>query len=70
MYNRTSLHAVAKSLGDHTPTDISRRLKVAPATAWRLWNGRTAPSPQLVARVEAAYGIGAAELLRKIKAPA
>jgi transcriptional regulator with XRE-family HTH domain len=76
-YDRTVLRAVAEQTGDHTPSDLRRRLMVAPAgmivsdaTAWRLWNGTHAPSAQVAAAVEAAYGITASDLLRRVKAVA
>ncbi|WP_405561883.1 XRE family transcriptional regulator [Streptomyces sp. NBC_01180] len=64
-YDRALLRAAARDKGDRTPTDLSRRLMVAPATGWRLWNGHTAPSAALVAAVDAAYGVPAAALLRR-----
>ncbi|MGW8988680.1 XRE family transcriptional regulator [Streptomyces zhihengii] len=65
MYDRTALVAAAQAIGDHTPSDIARRLKVARNTAWRLWNGVTAPSVQLAAQVNSVYGIAPELLLRE-----
>lgn len=64
MYDRSLFVAVARSSGDSTPSDTSRRLGVARNTAWRLWKGRTAPSPILLARIEAEYGVSAGHLLK------
>lgn len=64
LYDRALLRAAARDKGDRTPTDLSRRLMVAPVTAWRLWNGVTAPSAAIVAAVDATYGVPAAALLR------
>ncbi|MFF5001563.1 XRE family transcriptional regulator [Streptomyces phaeochromogenes] len=63
MYDRGHLQAIASSKGDRHYTDLAARLKVAPATAWRLWTGKTAPSVRLAAAVEAEYGIPASCLL-------
>ncbi|UIX33578.1 XRE family transcriptional regulator [Streptomyces sp. GQFP] len=69
MYDRTVLHAAAQTLGDCRPVDLQHRLKVARTTAWRLWHGRNAPSAALAVRVEAHYGVNAAQLI-KTTAPA
>ncbi|MFF4118997.1 XRE family transcriptional regulator [Streptomyces sp. NPDC001714] len=63
MYDRSTLHAAARSLGDHRPVDLQGRLKVARTTAWRLWHGRNAPSAALAVVVEQHYGVTAAQLL-------
>jgi hypothetical protein len=63
-YDRTALRAVARGMGDHTPSDISRRLTVAPATAWRLYHGHTAPSTRVAAAVERHYGLTASQLYK------
>jgi len=64
MYDRALLQAVASDKGDRHYLDLAARLKVAPATAWRLWTGKTAPSARVAAAVEDAYGIRAASLLK------
>ncbi|WP_326678546.1 helix-turn-helix domain-containing protein [Streptomyces sp. NBC_01237] len=64
MYDRTALHTAARDMGDHTPSDLARRLKVARNTGWRLWHGHTAPSAAVVARIEHAYGVSARQLTR------
>lgn len=63
MYDRTSLRAAAGAIGDKRYLDLAERLKVAPATAWRLWSGKTAPSSHVAAKIEAAYGLPASRLL-------
>ena len=63
-YDRSLLRAAARDKGDFTPSDLSRRLEVAPATAWRLWNGRTAPSGRVAAAVERHYGVPASLLVK------
>ncbi|MFB6618909.1 XRE family transcriptional regulator [Streptomyces sp. NPDC085524] len=68
MYDRTVLVAAARTAGDRTPSDTARRLKVARNTAWRLWNGRTAPSAVLAARVEHHYGVSAGQLIKQAAA--
>ncbi|WP_430479347.1 XRE family transcriptional regulator [Streptomyces sp. P11-1] len=65
MYDRTALHAAAHDMGDRTPSDLARRLKVARNTGWRLWHGKTAPSADLIARVEREYGLTARQLTRR-----
>ncbi|WHM36288.1 XRE family transcriptional regulator [Streptomyces sp. BPTC-684] len=52
-------------MGDRSPSDLARRLKVARSTAWRLWHGHTAPSAALAAAVEHHYGISAGELIHR-----
>lgn len=64
MYDRTLLRAVATAKGQRTYVDLADHLKVAPVTGWRLWNGKTAPSAKLAARVEAAYGLSIAQLIQ------
>lgn len=64
MYDRTALRTVAIANGDAHYVDLANRLRVAPATAWRLWTGKTAPSARVAAAVEAAYGLSAAALLK------
>lgn len=63
MYDRTVLLAAARNVGDRTPSDCARRLKVARTTAWRLWHGQNAPSAQLAAAVQQHYGISAQQLI-------
>jgi hypothetical protein len=63
MYDRALLRAIATESGQAHYTDLALRLKVAPATGWRLWTGKTAPSPALAARVEAEYGLPLSRLL-------
>ncbi|MEH0555980.1 XRE family transcriptional regulator [Streptomyces sp. B21-101] len=63
MYDRTVLLTAARSRGDMRPAHLANRLQVPRNTAWRLWHGRTAPSAALAARVEATYGITAAQLI-------
>jgi transcriptional regulator with XRE-family HTH domain len=64
MYDRALLVAIASDKGDRHYTDLAERLKVAPATAWRLWTGKTAPSARVAAAVEHAYGLPASRLLK------
>ncbi|MDX3063392.1 XRE family transcriptional regulator [Streptomyces sp. ND04-05B] len=64
MYDRAHLVAVATDKGDRHYTDLATRLKVAPATAWRLWTGKTAPSARVAAAVQDEYGIPASRLLK------
>jgi transcriptional regulator with XRE-family HTH domain len=65
MYDRATLVAAAQEAGDHTPSDTARRLKVARNTAWRLWNGHTAPSAVVAAAVEHHYGVSAGQLIKR-----
>jgi hypothetical protein len=65
VYDRSILRAVAREKGDETSADMSRRLGVAPVTAWRLWNGTGGPSATVAAAVKRVYGLDAADLLRK-----
>lgn len=69
MYDRTTLVAAVRRVeaDDVTAltTLITRRLQIAPNTAWRLVNGRTAPSAALAARIEAEYGVPTSALLRR-----
>lgn len=69
-YDRSIFRAVATAKGDADYNDTAARLMVAPATAWRLWKGKTAPSAQLAAKVQTAYGIGTADLLRTTESAA
>ncbi|MFF9262032.1 MULTISPECIES: XRE family transcriptional regulator [Streptomyces] len=64
MYDRTALLDAARTRGDIRPAHIARRLAVPRNTAWRLWHGQGAPSAALAARVEATYGVTAAQLIR------
>lgn len=64
MYDRTVLITAARTMGDSRPVDIANRLKVARNTAWRLFHGHTAPSADLAARVEQAYGVSARQLIQ------
>ncbi|MFE5851978.1 XRE family transcriptional regulator [Streptomyces sp. NPDC056500] len=65
MYDRRVLRAVARDKGIHTPTDLQHALMVAPATAWRLWNGHTAPAARTSAAVQRMLGLTADDLLRR-----
>lgn len=67
MYDRTRLVAAARSAGDRNPEDTARRLKVARATAWRLWHGVTAPSARTAALVEQHYDIPASQLVKRVE---
>jgi transcriptional regulator with XRE-family HTH domain len=64
VYDRAHLQAVAHDRGDRHYTDLAARLNVAPATAWRLWTGKTAPSARVAAAVQDEYGIPASRLLK------
>lgn len=64
MYDRALLQAIATDKGDEHYTALAARLNVAPATAWRLWTGKTAPSARVAAAVELVYGIPASRLLK------
>ncbi|MFK0296412.1 XRE family transcriptional regulator [Streptomyces sp. NPDC090442] len=66
MYDRALLQAIAGGLGDQHYLDLAARLRVAPATAWRLWTGKTAPSVRVAAAVEAAYGLSPAQLIKPV----
>ncbi|MFD8216179.1 XRE family transcriptional regulator [Streptomyces sp. NPDC059697] len=68
MYDRSALHNAARNLGDRRPVDLATRLGVARNTAWRLWNGTTAPSAALAAVVEEHYGVSARQLVTKAPA--
>ncbi|GHJ27033.1 hypothetical protein TPA0910_14660 [Streptomyces hygroscopicus subsp. sporocinereus] len=68
MYDRAALVAAARQAGDRNPSDTARRLKVARNTAWRLWNGRTAPSALVAAAVEQHYGVSAGQLVERAAA--
>ncbi|MEW2610893.1 XRE family transcriptional regulator [Streptomyces sp. NPDC047880] len=68
MYDRAALVAAAREAGDHTPSDTARRLKVARNTAWRLWNGHTAPSAVVAAAVEQHYGVSTGQLVKRAAA--
>ncbi|MBP0456219.1 hypothetical protein [Streptomyces montanisoli] len=68
MYDRTALRTVAAAKGDARPVDLADRLKVAQATAWRLYHGHTAPSARVAAAVEHAYGLPASALLKQRQA--
>ncbi|MBK6015589.1 XRE family transcriptional regulator [Streptomyces sp. MBT53] len=68
MYDRAALIAAARQAGDRTPSDTARRLTVARTTAWRLWNGHTAPSANVAAAVETHYGVSAGQLIKKAAA--
>ncbi|MFD7107714.1 XRE family transcriptional regulator [Streptomyces kasugaensis] len=70
MYDRTALVAAARDAGDRTPSDIARRMQVARTTAWRLWNGHTAPSAALAAAVEHHYGVSARQLIKPARVAA
>lgn len=65
MYDRSVFVAAARTAGDHNPSDIARRMKVARTTAWRLWNGHNAPSAALAAVVEYHYGVSARQLVTR-----
>ncbi|MFE0877280.1 XRE family transcriptional regulator [Streptomyces sp. CA-250714] len=64
MYDRSLLVTAARGVGDVTPSDTARRLKVARNTAWRLWTGKTAPSAAVAAAVERHYGVPATQLVK------
>jgi hypothetical protein len=65
LYDRTIFRAVAREKGDTTGADIARRLDVSPVTGWRLLHGKCAPTADVTARIQAAYGLTAADMLRK-----
>ncbi|MGW7201071.1 hypothetical protein [Streptomyces chryseus] len=54
---------MARGKGDHTPSDVARRLHVARTTAWRLFNGHSAPSPSVAHAVQLHYRIEIGALL-------
>jgi transcriptional regulator with XRE-family HTH domain len=64
MYDRTQLRAAAEAKGQRTYVDLSNHLKVAQSTGWRLWYGKNAPSINTARKVEAAYGVTLAQLLK------
>lgn len=68
MYDRALLVTAARRAGDRSPSDTARRLKVARNTAWRLWNGHTAPSAAVAAAVEEHYGVSAGQLMKQAAA--
>ncbi|RSS51396.1 XRE family transcriptional regulator [Streptomyces sp. WAC01280] len=63
MYDRTLLRTAAIAQGQHSYVDLAHHLKVAPATGWRLWHGKTVPAGSTAAKVETAYGITMTQLL-------
>jgi transcriptional regulator with XRE-family HTH domain len=65
VYDRTIFRAVAAQKGDVSGADIARRLDVSPVTGWRLLKGVCAPAADVAARIEAAYGLTTADMLRK-----
>lgn len=73
-YDRSTLRGVAKAHGHSHYTHLAAALGISPATAWRLWHGRTAPSAAIASRVEATYGLPLSRLLtpadEKCEAPA
>lgn len=65
-YDRTRLLAAALQRGDQHYTEMGRRLGLSRATAWRLWNGHTAPSAVTLAAVEREYGLPARQLIGQV----
>ncbi len=65
MYDRSVFIAAAHSVGDRTPSDVARRLKVARSTAHRLWHGDTEPGAHIIAGVQQEYGLSAMHLLKQ-----
>lgn len=63
MYDRSKLIAAATEQGDDTSPKMARRLGCPRNTAWRLWNGRVAPSAALAAAVQEQYGVSAGDLI-------
>jgi transcriptional regulator with XRE-family HTH domain len=70
VYDRATFIAAAQDAGDRSPSDTARRLQVARNTAWRLWNGHTAPSAALAAAVEHHYGVSARQLIKPTRSAA
>ncbi|WP_399087969.1 XRE family transcriptional regulator [Streptomyces sp. BBFR2] len=68
MYDRATFIAAARELGDASPSDTARRMKVARTTAWRLWRGNGAPSAALAAAVEQHYGVSTHHLVKRTAA--
>jgi len=62
-YDRATFRAVATAHGQPHYTDVAAALGISPATAWRLWTGKTAPSTAIASRVEATYGLPVSRLL-------
>ncbi|AGK80435.1 hypothetical protein SFUL_5547 [Streptomyces microflavus DSM 40593] len=67
-YDRTTLLAAAHTCGDQHYEEMGARLGISRATAWRLWNGRTAPSVTTAAAVEREYGVPARQLIARTAA--
>ncbi|MFD9813737.1 helix-turn-helix domain-containing protein [Streptomyces sp. NPDC059080] len=61
-FNHARLIAAWNAVGDTSDAAVARRLGIDPSTAWRLRKGRSLPNGQTLARIEAAYGLTAAEL--------
>lgn len=70
MYDRTLLRTAAAAKGQHTYVDLSKHLKVAQSTGWRLWYGKNAPSIATARKVEDAYGLTLHQLLQPKQAAA
>ncbi|MFH8403764.1 helix-turn-helix domain-containing protein [Streptomyces sp. NPDC018019] len=64
-YASAALRAAATKRGDHTPAAMARRMGVPYLAAYRWATGRHAPSPAGLAAIERAYGLTAADLVRK-----
>ncbi|MFE7096985.1 XRE family transcriptional regulator [Streptomyces erythrochromogenes] len=65
MYDRTSLRKAAAAKGHYTYEALAKHVGVSPATAWRLWYGKVAPSAGVAHLVELAYGVTLAQLLQR-----
>lgn len=68
MYDRTALRAAALEAGDENSNQLAIRLGLPRNTAWRLWHGKVAPSPEVAAAVQAAYGLPVAALIKRAPA--
>ncbi|MFC8584189.1 XRE family transcriptional regulator [Streptomyces sp. NPDC057217] len=62
LYDRTLLQQAARKRGADDYKALAADLALSPATAWRLWTGKNAPSAATADRVQTAYGLTVAQL--------
>lgn len=70
MYDRTTLRALAEAAGIANSNQLATRLNLPRNTAWRLWEGKTAPSLEVAAAVQREFELPLAALLIPVKAAA
>ncbi|OKJ42306.1 helix-turn-helix domain-containing protein [Streptomyces sp. CB01580] len=68
MYDRRTLIAAVRSLGDEHYEVMGAKLGVSRSTAWRLWNGRVEPSTRTAAAVLRVYGVDLPQLIERTAA--